>query len=371
MTTEGRPDWVPEKPGKEFACHVRGGVPNSPEKQIRSGTKNTGGPRTHSIDELVDGVLAGNRTLLAKTITLIESSASKHFDQAHTVLDKLIPHSGKSIRVGITGSPGVGKSTFIEALGLKLCDEGHKVAVLAIDPSSTLTRGSILGDKTRMEKLARNPNAFIRPSPSSGTLGGVANKTRESILVFEAFGCDIILVETVGVGQSEISVRSLVDFFLLLLLPGAGDELQGIKKGVVELADGLVVNKADGDFAKPALLARSQYANVLQFFTPATPGWTPSVNTCSSLKGHGIDDTWDTITTFVDTTQESGVFEQRRKGQSIEWIHTLVEDHLKSQFYRNPKVVEQITTLEKAVYEETMSPAHAARSLLETFSNRN
>ncbi|NET40225.1 MAG: hypothetical protein F6K19_51215 [Cyanothece sp. SIO1E1] len=221
-----------------------------------------------------------------------------------------------------------------------------------------------------MEKLARHPNCFIRPSPSGGTLGGVANKTREAILAFEAFGCDVILVETVGVGQSEISVRSLVDFFLLLLLPGAGDELQGIKKGVVELADGLVVNKADGDFLQPAKLAQSQYASVLRFFTPATPGWTPTVNTCSSIKEHGIDDAWNTITSFTEVTQESGVFHSRRKAQAIEWIHTLVEDHLKTHFYQDPQVLQQIPELEKAVLDEHISPAHAARTLLETFSTQ-
>ncbi len=371
MNKNGRPDWVPDNPGKTFACHVRKGVSNSPEKKILQDPANQGGRRKHSTDELVEGVLAGNRTLLAKAITLIESSAAKHFEQAQDVLNKLIPHAGKSIRVGITGVPGVGKSTFIEALGLQLCEQGYKVAVLAIDPSSSLSKGSILGDKTRMEKLARHPNAFIRPSPSSGTLGGVANKTRETILACEAFGCDTVLVETVGVGQSEVTVRSLVDYYMLLLLPGAGDELQGIKKGVVELTDGLVVNKADGDFEKPAQLAHSQYANVLQFFTPATPGWSPSVTTCSSLKGNGIEDIWDNITSFANTTQESGVFDKRRKAQAIDWIHTLVDDHLKSHFYRNAKVQSEIPVLEKAVLEDKISPAHAARSLLEIFGNRD
>ena len=367
MKDDEKPEWAPEDSGKEFAGRVKKGVHPPPNHQInpnpRKGRK---GPQL-SEEALVEGVLAGDRTILAKAITLIESNAAQHFEKAQRVIEKLIPHSGESIRVGITGAPGVGKSTFIEALGMKLCDEGHKVAVLAVDPSSTVSKGSILGDKTRMEHLARNPNAFIRPSPSGGTLGGVANKTRETIIACEASGFDIILVETVGVGQSEISVRTLVDFFLLLILPGSGDELQGIKKGVVELADALVVNKADGDFAKPAALSCSQYASVLHYFSPATPGWEAQVSTCSSITKDGIDDVWSMIERFASTTRDSGVFEQRRRDQSVQWIHTLVEDHLKSHFYKHPEVIETISGIEKAVLEERMSPAHAARSLLESF----
>ncbi|MCB1124503.1 MAG: methylmalonyl Co-A mutase-associated GTPase MeaB, partial [Verrucomicrobiae bacterium] len=319
MEQEDRPDWVPENASDAFTSHIMKGV----KDVSRQNPDDPGGPRRRlrdlSPEEYVDGTLEGNRTILAKAITLIESNAPHHQSLAQDVLNRLLPHSGKSIRVGITGVPGVGKSTFIETLGMMLCNAGKKVAVLAIDPSSTLTRGSILGDKTRMENLARHPNAFIRPSPSSGTLGGVANKSRETMLLCEAFGFDTLLIETVGVGQSETTVRSLVDFFMLLMLPGAGDELQGIKKGVVETADGLVVNKCDGDFKEKARRACSQYANILQYFTPASEGWQPQVMTCSASEGNGIKEAWDMVMDFIETTKASGVFEKRRREQSVAW----------------------------------------------------
>lgn len=308
--------------------------------------------------------------LLAKAITLIESNAPHHHTLAQELLNRLLPHTGNSIRIGITGVPGVGKSTFIESLGVKLCDEGRRLAVLTIDPSSALSKGSILGDKTRMELLARHPNAFIRPSPSSGTLGGVANKTRETMLLCEAFGFDTVFIETVGVGQSEITVRSLVDFFMLLLLPGAGDELQGIKKGVVEIADALVVNKADGDFETSANRARSQYANVLQYFQPATEGWKTPVLNCSALHQTGIREIWQTVLRFISDTQANGVFEKRRQKQSLEWVYALVNDSLKNRFLQHPGVKALIPELEASVLSGELLPSHVAERLIKTFSEK-
>lgn len=368
MNKEYRPDWVPENAGSEFASHVKKGIgPGSENVKPSSRTSKTS-KRIHSANDYISGILGGNRTLLAQAITLIESNAPQHHELAQVVLSKLLPHTGNSIRIGITGIPGVGKSTFIEALGIQLCDQGNRLAVLTIDPSSTLSKGSILGDKTRMENLAKHPNAFIRPSPTGGTLGGVANKTRETILLCEAFGFDTIFVETVGVGQSEITVRSLVDFFMLLLLPGAGDELQGIKKGVVEIADALVINKADGDFETPASRARSQYANVLQYFQPATQGWKTPVLSCSALHDQGIDKIWETVLEFMTQTQESNVFVKRRQTQSIEWVHTLVNEHLYARFYQDPQVKVLLPKLEAAVLNGELSPTLATERLLKIFA---
>ncbi len=361
---QNRPEWVPENPGKEFTTNVMKGVDQTPFTDVPVKPRRGLLPA----DEYVKGVLSGNRTLLAKTITLIESNAPKHHKLAQEVLNKLLPKSGNSIRIGITGVPGVGKSTFIEALGLYLCEQGHKVAVLAIDPSSTLTKGSILGDKTRMEELARHPDAFIRPSPSSGTLGGVANKSRETMLACEAFGFDVILIETVGVGQSEIAVRSMTDFFMLLVMPGTGDELQGIKKGIIEIADGMVINKADGDFATAAQRAQSQFKSVLQLLTPATPGWKPQVLTSSALKNIGIPETWTMVKEFTQNTQDSGVFTKRRREQSTDWFHSILEDHIKHQFFENPEVKDLLPQLKKDVFNDTLTPAEAAYKLIQTFN---
>ncbi len=273
-----------------------------------------------SADEYIKGILAGNRTLLSKAITLVESSLPKHQEIAQQIIEQCIQYAGKSIRLGITGVPGVGKSTFIESLGIYLTGQGHQLAVLAIDPSSEKTKGSILGDKTRMEKLSVDKNAFIRPSPSAGSLGGVARKTKEIIILCEAAGFDTIIVETVGVGQSETAVHSMVDFFLLLMLAGAGDELQGIKRGIMEMADALVINKADGDNVKKAKLAQLEYKNALHLFPPSESGWIPTVNTCSSLNNKGIEEVWKVIERLSGINQKQWLFSEKKTATGIKNI---------------------------------------------------
>jgi len=308
-----------------------------------------------------------DRTILARTITLIESNAHPHIETAQEVLRQLLPHTGQSIRVGITGVPGVGKSTFIEALGCLLCEQGHRVAVLAVDPSSSVTGGSILGDKTRMERLSREPAAFIRPSPAGGTLGGVTRKSRETILVCEAGGFDVILVETVGVGQSEATVRSMTDFFLLLVLTGAGDELQGIKKGVMELADAIVVNKADGDNKARAIATSHDYNHTLHYLAPATEGWDTRAYTCSSRTGEGIADIWGVVEDFRHQMTASGVLAARRRSQTRDWVQAMIEEHLKTRFFRHPAVQNRLPQIEEAVVGGAMPAAAAVQELLEVF----
>lgn len=302
-----------------------------------------------AIDELHQGVLDGNRQLLAKAITLIESNADHHFDAAQQLLQKLLPNTGRSIRIGISGVPGAGKSTFIEGFGTMLCESGHKVAVLAIDPSSTLRGGSILGDKTRMEKLSSHPSAFIRPSPSGGTLGGVHRKTRESILLCEAAGYDVILVETVGVGQSEAAVRSMTDFFMLLVLTGAGDELQGMKKGIMELTDAILINKADGTNKQTAEVTKRDYNRILHFLQPATPGWRTEAYTCSSLEKTGLMEVWDVIQSFREQMEQTGIFIERRREQSKEWMKESLSHHLHRLFFGNGEMADLIDELEDEV----------------------
>jgi LAO/AO transport system kinase len=324
-----------------------------------------------STDDYVGGVLGGDRALLARAITLIESNAPAHQEMAQEVLRKLQQQPrGESVRIGVTGPPGVGKSTFIEAFGCYLCREGRRVAVLAIDPSSSLSRGSILGDKTRMERLSQEPNCYIRPSPSGGTLGGVARKSRETIAVCEAFGFDTILVETVGVGQSETTVRSMVDFFLVLLLTGAGDELQGIKKGIMELADALLVTKADGGNALRAEAMRIELTRLLHFLAPITPGWHPPAMTCSSLNETGIGEVWQTIQNFRVKTVENGYFQKRRRQQAVEWLHTMVHEHLEETFYRDPGVAGAAREIERQVAAGTLPVATAVAQLLQKWSAR-
>ncbi len=315
--------------------------------------------------ELAERVLDGDRAALSRGITLIESNAPRHRPAAREFLRRLSEQPGRSWRVGISGVPGAGKSTFIEALGNHLCDAGHRVAVLAVDPSSSLTGGSILGDKTRMELLSRREECFIRPSPSGGALGGVARKTRESMLACESAGYDVILVETVGVGQSEIAVRSMVDCFLLLLISGAGDELQGMKKGIFEIADLVAVNKADGNNLPRAEATRSEFERVLHFLSPATEGWTIPVLTCSSLEKKGIGELWGNVAGFFEHVQKGGQLEMRRRNQAIEWWRGLVEQELRLRFLANPKVASKAKWLEQEILAGRSAPSLAAEELLE------
>ena len=312
-------------------------------------------------------MLKADRAILGRTITLVESNSAAHMELAQKVLKKLLPYTGRSIRIGITGVPGVGKSTFIEAFGRYLLEKGYKPAVLAVDPSSSITGGSILGDKTRMESLSRDNRCFIRPSPSSGTLGGVARKSRETMLVCEAAGYDVLLIETVGVGQSEITVRSMVDFFLLLMLAGAGDELQGIKKGIIELADAILITKADGNNKTLAKAARNEYANALHYLRPATEGWQTEVFTCSAVTGEGISKIWSLIDNFRTKTMESGAFESRRRRQALKWMHTMLSEQLRAIFFKNPSVVKALPEIEKEVLNGTITPTFAVNSLINIF----
>lgn len=315
--------------------------------------------------EFTEGILRGDRVLLSRAITLIESKRPEHQALAQEIIENCLPHTGHSIRIGITGSPGVGKSSFIEAFGSHLIEsENRKPAVLAIDPSSQISRGSILGDKTRMEKLSVHPQAFIRPSPAGDSLGGVAAKTRESMLLCEAAGFDTILIETVGVGQSEITVAGMVDFFLLLLLPGAGDELQGIKRGIVEMADLIAINKADGDRLELAKSARKDYAMALHLFPPKENGWTPKAVTCSALEQKGMADIWALVKEFQTMTQQNGWFENNRRQQAKNWFYELLEQGLKRLFFENEKVKEQLQQVEKEVVTGKISSANAAGQLL-------
>lgn len=312
----------------------------------------------------IDGVLAGDRRILAKTITMIESSRPSHQVLAGEILEALVPRSGRAIRIGITGVPGVGKSTFIEAFGLYLTGLGKKLVVLAVDPSSSRSGGSIMADKTRMERLAINPGAFIRPSPSGQNLGGVARKTRETLMVCEAAGFDVVLVETVGVGQSETTVASMVDFFLVLMLAGAGDELQGIKRGVMELADAIAVNKADGDNVQKAEKARRIYENALHLMTPATPTWTPPVLTCSALEMTGINTLWQAAMSHHERLSATGELAKKRQKQARSWLWSLLEEGLKRRFLQHPDVVKRLPATLRAVEHDETSPTAAARELL-------
>ncbi len=373
-STTRKPDWTPDDAGEAFASRIVPGVggghdglsAGSPPASAPGGTR----PQL-SVDDYVADVLAGDRAVLARAITLIESNAPAHFEQAQEVLRRLLPHSGRALRVGITGVPGAGKSTLIEALGLALIGDGHRVAVLAIDPTSSLTRGSILGDKTRMERLSRERDAFIRPSPTGGVLGGVARKTRESMLVCEAAGFDVILVETVGTGQSEVTVRSMVDFFLLVLIPGGGDELQGIKKGVVELADAIAINKADGENRAPAEAARAEYNRALHYLTPSTAGWHTRAYTCSAETGTGVAHLWEVIARFREHTTASGAFAARRREQAREWLRALLDEQLRAAFYNDAAVRAALPGVEAAVMAGELPATAAARRLLQIASAGN
>jgi LAO/AO transport system kinase len=324
-----------------------------------------------TVQDYIDGVLSCDRTVLSRAITRVESNSSAHFETAQQVISGVLKETGRAVRVGITGVPGAGKSTFIEALGTWLCENGHRVAVLAVDPSSSVTKGSILGDKTRMEKLSRNKNAFIRPSPSGGTLGGLTRKSRETMLLCEAAGYDVILVETVGVGQSEVTVRDMVDFFMLLVITGAGDELQGMKKGVMELADAIVVNKADGDNVMKARATRADYDRFLHYLRPSTEGWVSHAYTCSSVTNDGVPEIWGVITDFMETVKASGVFAERRRQQSLSWVRSMVEDHLLRSFYDNPAVKAHMPETEARVARGELAATQAALELLALYTKQN
>jgi LAO/AO transport system kinase len=321
------------------------------------------------VNQYVQGILNRDISILSQAITLIESSLPSHHELGQQIIEKCLPHTGKSIRIGITGVPGVGKSTFIEALGGTITQAGGRLAVLAIDPSSERSKGSILGDKTRMETLCNDPNAFIRPSPSAGSLGGVARKTRETIILCEAAGFDTIFIETVGVGQSETAVNSMVDFFLLLMLAGAGDELQGIKRGIMEMADLIAITKADGENVNKAKSARVQYENALHLFPKPESGWLPRVRTCSSVTKAGIDVVWEQILDYVDFTKRSSFFQKRRLEQAKYWMFQTITEALKDDLFNNQQVKELIKTTEQEVLSDRISSFAAAKRILDFYKS--
>ncbi|MFI3261549.1 MAG: methylmalonyl Co-A mutase-associated GTPase MeaB [Rikenellaceae bacterium] len=320
-----------------------------------------------TVDDYIKGITSGDITILSRAITLIESILPSDYDLSQEIIEKCLPYSGNSVRVGITGVPGAGKSTFIEAIGTKVTNMGHKLAVLAIDPSSEKSGGSILGDKTRMETLIQNKNAFIRPSPTAGSLGGVARKTRETIILCEAAGFDVIFIETVGVGQSETSVHSMVDLFLMLQIAGAGDELQGIKRGIMEMADMIGVTKSDGENVHRASLAKAHFKNALNLFPMPKSGWKPRVYTCSSIEGTGLLELWSGIEDFMNFTKDNGYFESHRAQQSKYWMYETINESLRTNFYRNQDVASKIKDFESRVVGNQVSPFVAAKELLETY----
>ncbi len=321
-------------------------------------------------DELISGILKGDKTALSRAITLVESTNPEHLAKANEVIKCCLPHANNSVRIGITGVPGVGKSTFIEAFGKYLTSIGKKVAVLAVDPSSSISHGSILGDKTRMEELVKDENAYIRPSASGDTLGGVARKTRETIILCEACGFDTIIIETVGVGQSETAVHSMVDFFLLLKISGAGDELQGIKRGIMEMADTIVINKADGDNIAKAKLAKTEFSRALHLFPAKSSGWMPKVTTCSAYEKTGIDAIWEIISEYFEWVKSNHYFEEKRQSQNQFWMMETINEQLKSHFYNHPNVIQSLEENKKAVQNNEISPFAAAVNLLEQYYNK-
>jgi len=341
------------------------GAPQSKKPKTQSDKKNTNRYNPKPMTDFdLQPLLDGNRRALAKAITLVESKLESHRAQAQEILERVLPHSGNSIRIGITGVPGVGKSTFIEAFGLYLISQGKRVAVLAVDPSSPLAGGSILGDKTRMEELSRREEAFIRPSPAEGALGGVAQKTRESMLLCEAAGYDVILVETVGVGQSEYQVAGMVDFFMVLMLPGGGDELQGIKKGILELADALVINKADGESENLAKVSRTHYTSAMNLLRH-TSFWTPRVMTCSALKSVNIDAVWGMVLDYYYQAVEQDVFTRKRARQNRDWMHQLINEMLLLKLAQNPEVKKLMPVLEGQVESRQTTAYAAARRIID------
>jgi len=359
----------PENDPKYIGLNVNAGIekpdsvnPDSVERFLKKGKR-----QILSADEYFAGILQGNITILSQAVTLIESNKTEHQKVAQDIIIKCLPFSGNSVRLGITGVPGAGKSTFIEALGKKITAAGNKLAVLAIDPSSERSKGSILGDKTRMEELSSDPNAYIRPSPSAGSLGGVARKTREIIILCEAAGFKTIFIETVGVGQSETVVHSMVDFFLLIQIAGAGDELQGIKRGIMEMADAIVINKADGDNFDRAQLAAAQFRNALHLFPPTGSGWNPPVLTCSALENSGVQQVWDIVNEYVTATKENKYFMKRRSDQAKYWMYETINETLRNSFYHNQLIKPNLHSYEKLVLDNGMSSFMAAHELLSIY----
>ncbi len=356
------------KKTKHSALHEKSGI-SSPEIVSPNAVNQVQKLRKiqPSSQELIDGILSGNISALSRAITLVESTNATHLAKANEVINECLKHANKSIRIGITGVPGVGKSTFIEVFGKQLTNLGKKVAVLAVDPSSTISHGSILGDKTRMEELVKDPNAFIRPSASVETLGGVARKTREAITLCEAAGFDTILIETVGVGQSETAVHSMVDFFLLLKISGAGDELQGIKRGIMEMADAIVINKADGDNIKKANLAKVEFNRALHLFPTKKSGWTPTSSTCSAITHDGIPEVWEMIVKYIELTKGNHYFFEKRTAQNQYWMLETINEQLKTNFYNHPEIQKLLEANKKAVQNDEISPFAAAQLLLEKY----
>ena len=348
----------------DSALNVTDGVENQPAVNPNFVRRKR---RTLSTDEYVAGILEGNITILSQAITLIESNNPQHYEQAQQIIERCLPYSGKSVRIGITGVPGAGKSTFIEAVGNMVTSLRHKLAVLAIDPSSERSGGSILGDKTRMESICTNPDVFIRPSPSAGSLGGVARKTRETIILCEAAGFDVIFIETVGVGQSETAVHSMVDMFMLLQISGAGDELQGIKRGIMEMADMMVITKADGENIHKAQLAQAQFRNALHLFPMPESGWRAQVHTCSSTEKTGLEEVWKGVEEYLDHIRTNGYFQSNRNRQNKYWMYETINEALKSDFYRNELIEKRISDVEKRVLNAETSSFIAAKELLDIY----
>ncbi len=359
-----------EKNKEKTSLSVNKGVPQPPAVNPVFAARTRKRKRQYSLNQYVDGILEGNIPMLSQAITLVESNKKEHFDLAQKIIEACLPYGEDSVRIGITGVPGAGKSTFIETMGKKITAMNRKLAVLAVDPSSERSLGSILGDKTRMESLANDQAAFIRPSPSAGSLGGVARKTRESIILCEAAGFNTIFVETVGVGQSETMVHSMVDFFLLLMISGAGDELQGIKRGIMEMADTIIINKADGSNIHRAEMTKTEFQSALSLFPPSESGWKPRVLTCSSLEARGINEIWDTISEQLEFTRANGFFYEKRKRQSVIRMHDTIMDNLKSSFYDDQEIKMRLSELEKELHDGKITSYSAAAELLEKYHQK-
>lgn len=356
-----------DKNKKESALKVNEGIDEPSQINPDVVKKFLSQKKTFSVEEIIEGIKKGDRVALSRAITLIESLNPTHYELAQKIIQECLPLSGKSLRIGITGIPGAGKSTFIESFGTMLTNLGHNVAVLAIDPTSQISKGSILGDKVRMEKLATNPKAFIRPSPSAGTLGGVSRKTKESMILCEAAGFDIILIETVGVGQSEVAVKNMIDFFLLLLVAGAGDELQGMKRGIIEMADAIFINKADGDNLNKAKISAQEYKLAMHLLPPHPAGWIPVVDVCSAITGYNLDIIWETIQNYVNLTKNNGYFDRNRQQQEAQRIYDYLVEELNLFFWNNDKLQSEYESLKQQVLQQKLTAYQAAAILKSLF----